>query len=411
MKNTTKFCLIFSCVFGIQMTHAGEMQPFSLLRQNGTILEGYFSPPDNASSPIVFAMQGSSVESAFQWHADLSTHMNSLGLGLIVLEKQGISRDSVNLLEYSQTNCLENRLEDYAFCLKNMDIISPGWNGKVVFWGDSEGGMLAGKLAAQIPETAAVLLFATGGGMKPREEVKWTIRHRLEERGALQDEISEYMAFLDEQMDAMMLDPTPEKQFLGNTYKWWASFLAAEEVVKPLNQQSLPIYLVHGVEDNTIPVLSADCAAEGLKETNALTYLRLEGYGHDLDTADVQDAACRWLVSVLFGQEPSDGSLIAKATLSAPALVENSQAADMSSYVYSRGRDAGDRGGRGEMRAGVSGDRDTDGNERFSGDVRGSYDFGNGWRGEASAGGSLNKDREGNARGEVHGKAEISKDF
>lgn len=346
MKNMTKFSLIFSCVFGIQKTDAAEMQPFSLLRQNGTVLEGYFLPPDNASSPIVFAMQGSSIESAFQLHADLSTHMNSFGLGLIVLEKQGISRDGVNLLEYRRTNCLENRLEDYVFCLKNMDMINPGWKGKVIFWGDSEGGMLAGNLAAQVPETAAVLLFATGGGMKPREEVKWTISHNLEKRGVLQDEIGEYTAFLDEQMDAMMLDPTPEKQFLGNTYKWWASLLAAEGVAKPLNQQSLPIYLVHGVEDNKIPICSADRAAEGLKEANALTYLRLEGYGHDLGTADVQDAACRWLVSVLFGQEPSDGSLIAQAILSEPALLEHLQAADMSDYVYTRGKDTEDGGGK-----------------------------------------------------------------
>ena len=42
--------------------------------------------------------------------------------------------------------------------------------------------------------------------MKPREEVKWVIRHRLEEQKALQSEIDAYMSFLDEQMDAMMLD-------------------------------------------------------------------------------------------------------------------------------------------------------------------------------------------------------------
>jgi esterase/lipase len=405
MKNMTKFCLIFSCVFGIQKAHAAEMQPFSLLRQNGTILEGYFSPPDNPSSPIVFAMQGTSVKSAFQWHADLSTPINSLGLGLIVLEKQGVSKDSVNLLEYSQTNCLENRLEDYVFCLKNMDIINPNWKGKIIFWGDSEGGMLAGNLAAQIPETAAVLLFATGGGMKPREEVKWTIRHRLEEHGRLQDEISEYMAFLDEQMDAMMLDPTPNKEFLGNTYKWWASLLAADEASMSLKQLSIPIYLAHGVEDNTIPVLSADCAAEALREANALTYLRLEGYGQDLDTADVQDAACRWLFSVLFGQEPSDGSLITKAILSAPAL-ENSQAADMSDYVYSRGKDK-DTGG-GEVRAGVDVSKDSNGNENLSGDVSGSYHSDTGWDFEVSGGASVGKDQDGNARGEVHGRAEAS---
>ena len=94
-----------------------------------------------------------------------------------------------------------------------MQLICPEWEGKTIFWGESEGGVLAANLASQIPQTAAVLLFATGGGMKPREEVKWTLQHRLEKHGALQDEIDQYMAFLDEQMDAMILDPTPTINF------------------------------------------------------------------------------------------------------------------------------------------------------------------------------------------------------
>ena len=69
------------------------------------------------------------------------------------------------------------------------------------------------------------------------------------------------------------------------------------------NQLSFPIYLVHGVDDNKIPILSADLVAEALIETNALTYLRLEGHGHDLNHANIQCAACEWLRSLLFGQE------------------------------------------------------------------------------------------------------------
>jgi len=82
--------------------------------------------------------------------------------------------------------------------------------------------------------------------MKPREEVKWALDHQLEQRGVPREERDEYMRFLETQMDAMILDPTPDKHFLGNTYKWWASFLSAEEAVLPLAQCSLPICLIHG---------------------------------------------------------------------------------------------------------------------------------------------------------------------
>ncbi len=314
IKNIASFCVILSCIFACEKVCSTEIHPFFLQRQDGTILEGYFSPPDTSSSPIIYAIQGSSCESALKWHMDLCEQAESLGLGLVVLEKQGISKDDINLFEYNQTNCLQNRLEDYALCLKNINVISPGWEGKVIFWGESEGGLMAANLAAQTSETAAVLLFATGGGMKPREEVKLTIQRRLEEHGALQDEIDQYMSFLNTQMDDMILDPTPDKQFLGNTYKWWASLLTMDKALISLNQRALPIYLVHGIEDNEVPILSADLAAEALAETNALTYLRLEGRGHDLNHTNIQSAACHWLKSILLGQESLGSSLIATRT-------------------------------------------------------------------------------------------------
>jgi len=413
-KKTTKFFLTLTGILGLTQLFATEIYPFYLERQDGTVLEGYFSPPSTSGAPIIFAIQGSSCESVLGWHKSLSDQASALGLGVIALEKQGISREGIDLFAYSQTNCLQNRFEDYVACLANAHFICPGWEGKPIFWGESEGGMLAASLAGQTPETAAVLLFGAGGGMKPREEVKWVLQHRLEKQGTMQDEIDEYMSFLDEQMDAMILDPAPEKQFLGNTYKWWASFLAAEEAAAPLNQHSLPICLIHGAKDSQIPVVSADLAAEGLAKTNALTYLRLEGYGHDLDTADVHDATSRWLASVLFGEEPSEGILIAQAALPASTSLENAQT-DMSGYIFNRGKNKdkgeGDGGGKGEVHGSVGGGRDSNGNESASVDVGGSYHSDSGWNGGIDGGASRSRDRDGNTTTEVHVEAHGGYDF
>jgi predicted alpha/beta hydrolase len=254
-KSITNFFLTLTGIFGLTQASAAEIYPFFLERQDGTVLEGYFSPPSTSGAQIIFAVQGSSCESVLKWHRSLSDQADAIGLGVVTLEKQGVTSEGIDLIAYSRTNCLQNRLEDYIVCLENTHLICPGWEGKPIFWGESEGGMLAAALGSQTPETAAVLLFGAGGGMKPREEVRWALQHRLEKQGAVQDEIDEYMGFLDEQMDAMIFDPTSEKQFLGNTYKWWASFLCAKEAAVPLNQQSLPVCLVHGVEDSQIPVL------------------------------------------------------------------------------------------------------------------------------------------------------------
>jgi hypothetical protein len=400
--NIAKFCASFFCIFGLGIASADEIYPFFLQRQDGTILEGYLSPPSTSGSPIIFAIQGSTCESTLNWHKNLCDQANALGLGMVTIEKQGISKEGIDFLEYHQTNCLPKRQQDTMFCLENMHLICPGWEGKMIFWGESEGGIIAASLAAQTPSTAAVLLFAMGGGLKPREEVKYSLRTRLEKHGAVQDEIDQYMVFLEEQMDTMTLDPTPNKQFLGNTYKWWASLLAADEASLPLNQHSLPIYLAHGIEDNQIPILSADLAAKNLNETNTLIYHRLEGYGHDLDTADVHAAACQWLNSILCGNEQSNIEAIGLTILPTSSSSEDWKT-DIAQYTFSLGR--------GEAHGEAKGSRDSEGNERASVDVGVTYETDNGTRFDLDAGASASKDRQGNAQGEVHVEGRVSKDF
>jgi len=390
-------------MFGLQIASATEACSFFLQRQDGTILEGYFSPPSTICSPIIFAIQGSSCESTSNWHKDLSDYAYVLGLGVIAIEKQGVSKEGIDFLEYHQANCLENRLDDSMLCLKNMNLICPEWNGKMIFLGESEGGILVAHLAAQTPQTAAVLLFAVGGGLKPREEVKSSLRQRLEKHGAMQSEIDQYMIFLEEQMEMMILNPTPTEQFLGNTYKWWASLLTANEASLPIIQHSLPIYLAHGVEDSQIPILSADIAAERLKETNALTYQRLERYGHDLDTADIHVAACQWLNFILYGNEQLNSNPIPVPSSSALSSLSEDWKTDIAHYTFNLGR--------GEAHGGAKASKDSEGNERSSVDIGGSYEFDNGVRVDIDARASANKDSQGKTKGEVHVEAKFSKDF
>lgn len=396
-------------ICGLIPAFGTEMYPFFLQRQDGSILEGYFSPPSSENLPIVVAIQGSSSESVLPWHASISDQVSLFGFGVISLEKQGISQGGMDVFTYHQTNCLQQREDDYALCLKNISLIYPDWEGKMIFWGASEGGMIAAHLAGGTENTAALALFGAGGGMTPREEVLWTIQHRLQEQRAMQEEVDEYMHFLDQQMDLMLSDPTPEKQFLGNTYKWWASFLSAEQAATLLSQRAIPICLVHGVEDIQIPVQSADLTADVLSKTNALTYLRLEGYGHDLDTLPVQEAVCRWLSAVLLGQKSTDMSI---AQVTRP--VSTASHFDIAHYVFSRGKDKGEEdkgGGKGEVYGSVRGERDTEGREKATVDIGGSYKSDSGWRAEGIAGASVSRDKDGNTKGEVHAEAKLGREF
>lgn len=347
------------------------------------------------------AIQGSSFESSLKWHLDLSEHLADLGLGLITLEKQGISQNDTNLFEYNQNNYLENRHQDYLLCLENLHTIIPEWQGKLIFLGESEGGTLAANLAKQFQETAAVLLLATGGGIKPKEEIKWAIRHRLEKHEAPLDQIDEYMTCLDDQLDSMMLDPDPNKKFLGNTYKWWASLLVVDELSSALTQLSLPIYLVHGIEDEQIPIFSADLASDLLKKTNALTYIRLEDSDHNLKHPDIYISACKWLQSILFGQENPPLNQPSSIHTSSTSSSEDWQT-DISHYVFNRG---------GKASAKASASQDSEGNKKASVgvEVEKNWDCGVSCKGEFT--GSANQNNREPPKKEVTFEIKVSVDL
>ncbi|MFS8563984.1 MAG: alpha/beta hydrolase [Rhabdochlamydiaceae bacterium] len=371
------FCILFSM---FESVDAGVTHQFCLPRENKSLVEVYFSPPNNPSTPIIVAIQGSSCESAFPWYTHLSRQIQSLGLGLVVIEKQGISKNDINLSEYHYTNCIEQRQEDYILCLKHLSNMYPEWNGKIIFWGESEGGMIAINLANQLPETAGLLLFSTGGGISPREEVKWQLKHRLEKHGATEDEVAQYMTLLNERMDVMVVDQNPNELFLGNSHKWWASLLNIEPILSKMRKLHMPIYFVHGVEDVEIPVCSADLVADALKESDNFTYLRLEAYGHHLDNSHVRLLACEWL-NKTFSEH----------------LLHTDWQADISTYVLSRG---------GELSVGLEASKDNQGNQQASVSVELSTNNQSGLNVTGSAQGEVSQDRNGEIK--VESKIEVS---
>lgn len=368
------FCIL-SFVFGIGNTYAEDTYPFFLYRENGSSLEGYFSPPATTSTPIVIAIQGSSCNSAFEWYTNLSRTLRFLGLGLIVIEKQGISRESIDLVEYHQTNSIEQRHEDYILCLKGLSKIRPHWKGKFIFWGESEGGIIATHLANQVPETAALLLFSAGGGISPREEVKWQIQHRLKRHGASQDEIDQYTDSLEQQMDLMLLDPNPNEFFLGNSYKWWASLLSSKPILSDITQLSIPICLVHGTQDEVIPVHSTDLIANTIKNSDAFAYFRIGGADHYLSLTNAIPSVCQWLAKILPQQDPWYNFSMCDGD---DCCLYWDWETDISTYVFSRG-------GRCDVSGRIEASMDNEGNKNTSASVSVSTEDGSNGKIEGSA--------------------------
>src|SRR5690348_5544765 len=116
MKN---WYLILGCI-GIVSIQAAEILSFTMSYEN-TEMHGYYTPPSTQNDPIVFAINGSSAESVYDWHTRLTDLLSPMGIGLIVLEKPGVTSEYVDWETFYQDNCIDMRMENYLVCVKNAD--------------------------------------------------------------------------------------------------------------------------------------------------------------------------------------------------------------------------------------------------------------------------------------------------
>ena len=284
--NILSFILL---VFLPVLSFADTIEKFELNRPDGSVLTGYYSPPYNKTKPfpIAIIIHGSQCESISVWHEDFKSLVVDFGAALITIEKQGIySPTNVDLYEYDLTNDFEHRLVDHLFLIDKLrEGLIPGWNGRMIMIGGSEGGRIAAALSAQTPEVKGTILFTSGGGYNSIEELRIAFIKYLKSHGELDDEIEETLLFLDNQICDMISDPTPGKHFMSYTYKWWAAHLT-RDVIGDLIKIDHPIYYAHGTADTVVPIESADKVIEIFEElgkTN-MTYRRVDGYDHDMRT-------------------------------------------------------------------------------------------------------------------------------
>lgn len=270
---------------------ASEIQLVSMPREDGTVIEGYFSPPENTSYPIFILIHGSQHESYYSVFCEIIKHINPHGIAVLTLEKQGFRKDSVDIEEYHKTNCQQRRIDDHFIVI---DMIRsgyfPDWNGELILLGASEGGMIATKITPKIPEVKALLLFCTGGGITAREEVLLSARKFFSQSGLWGFELEHELAWLDNLLEYFIQNPDSGSTFLDFTYKWWSGHLSGPRLVDSMLEIECPILYNHGTLDDIIPVESADLLFDEFIQSGKtnLQYNRLEGIDHYMKADEVK---------------------------------------------------------------------------------------------------------------------------
>ncbi len=306
--NKRFLCVYFLCA--MFLCHGAER--FELLREDKSTLIGYFDPPAISKTfPIAIALQGSPCESALDLHRQFAEQVNGLGMGLITLEKQGIyGPDCIDETEYNKTNCRPHRIQDYLSLIQKLNEgFIPGWDGRIALMGGSEGGAVTACLAHQVPNLIAAIIFSSGGGIPCLEEVKVVVNRYTMGEGYSPEEAQTFHEFVNSKLEEIFRDPTWEKKFLDYTHKWWAYHLGRHDI-DDLLKIECPLYYSHSVDDDRVPIESADVVAEKFQEkgkTN-LTYRRICGYGHDIRKScdDLIQDACFWLGKVLEEQNKTN---------------------------------------------------------------------------------------------------------
>lgn len=281
LKKIVLFC-VFS--FFICLDLFSEIEKTSFLRKDGSAATAYIGTPDNSDSfPVVIYIDGSHMQTVKNNFSVLSHLYNSGKIGIVAIEKRGITEDAINVNEFHAYDCYENRLEDYIQLVNELNEKATKWNGQIIFLGSSEGGKIAPKLTLHFADkTMGTILISSGGGLPFGEEIKYQIKQIAIENNNEFNE-SKLDRQIEDQYEMILNHPYSLKKYYDKTYKWFASYLK-NNLLEDILCINAPILMVHGALDDHIPVESADFIKTAFDEMGKenLTYLRYEDLAHSI---------------------------------------------------------------------------------------------------------------------------------
>ncbi len=304
------FCGLFSA-----LSLFAERQEIHISRDDGSTISGYFDRPDGeAEVPVVVFIDGSYDVSVAMNQEKLAARFIPRGMGLISLEKRGITADRIEEKEYRAHDCFEERLKDHALLLKKLtERKIPGCSGNVVLLGASEGGKIAPRLSLSYPSiTRGIVLIASGGGFPFGKEMKYQSEQLIQQMGTwkrLSYKLRGAMfpQEIEQHYDQMLREPESLAMCGPKTWKWFASYLRYDSLADLLKVEA-PIYMIHGEEDILVPIQSADLIQEAFDRAGKgnLHYARYKDLGHALTgREDVYIPMLDWIQAKAFGETSS----------------------------------------------------------------------------------------------------------
>lgn len=297
--------LIVFCALGGSFNLFADRQGIRFPRGDGTVVEGYFDRPDDKTEvPVVVFVDGSHETSVTISHDKLASRFNPRKIGLISLEKRGITPERIDQDEFRAHDCFEERLQDYVLLLQQIkDRKIPGCNGRIVLLGGSEGGKIAPRLSLEFPaDVQGLVLIGSGGGLPFGEEMKFQSQQLIQQMGTFKRLSYKIRGVcfpkeVEQHYEKMLGEPESLEMCGPKTWKWFASYLRYD-LLSDLLKVETPIYMIHGEEDIMVPIRSADRVQEAFDQAGKtnLRYARYGDLGHALTgREDVYTPMLDWI--------------------------------------------------------------------------------------------------------------------
>jgi len=237
---------------------------------NGDSLKYYIGRKENdePSDKLLIMIQGSGRESVarrFGWGIEAA----GLGYDILYIEKFAFE-DS---LRFFQTDTRERRYNDITSVLKYAENnVYKGHLKEIMIIADSEGGVIAPEITANNKKVNKLIVLGNGG-------LSGTEKTHLILEKEKKNNIKGYFTLsginTDEQLDSLLIEikqnPTTDKSFLGNSYKYWNSYIYFD-IDSQYERITIPTLIIIGDNDYSIPVESITRLKDKLKGKSNFTF-------------------------------------------------------------------------------------------------------------------------------------------
>lgn len=287
-----------------ELTKVGHVsrQPydrFSTHDRFGREITFYLSeaPPPGEALPLVVYVHGSGCASHFHREGDRIVPANghitlqevSRGKArVLIVEKPGVQwlddptppDEQEGSLEFRREHTLDRWAEAIEAAIQAARR-APGidLHGMLVL-GHSEGGLVAGRVARDLPDAVTHVATLAGGGPTQLYDLV-----ALARKGSFFREVSDdperRVRYVLDQWSAIRSDPTSvEKTFFGFAFRRWSSFLSSS-LIEELAGVRARIYIAQGLDDAAVDPTSSDVLAAQLQARGKeIVYDRVAGADH-----------------------------------------------------------------------------------------------------------------------------------